>query len=198
MKNNYIVCILIFTLIYLLYNKDIKEYFTLETCDVQDGEIKLHKCDIHEEKLRILEEKISLEEGPKDKSVLQKLDEMELRLSEINQKLLYLEEEEEEEQEKEQMIKEEERIKHQQNIYSFEIIKEKIIIVLMICLIVGVIIFTIYLIILLFKKYMKQKKLKLNKINLSYDEVLEEIKKDKIKDSFQWNSFFNFLKKNKK
>ena len=41
---------------------------------------------------------------------------------------------------------------------------------------------------------MKQRKFKLNKINLSYDEILEEIKKDKIKDSFQWNSFFKIFK----
>ena len=102
MKNNYILYILLFTLFYLLYKKDIKEYFTLETCDIQDGEISLEKCDIHEEKLRLLKEKISLEEGPKDKSILQKLDEMDLRLSEINKKLFYLEEEDKEEREKEE------------------------------------------------------------------------------------------------
>ena len=66
--------------------------------------------------------------------------------------------------------------------------------ILMVCIIVGAAILFIYFIFLLFKKYMKQRKFKLNKINLSYDEILEEIKKDKIKDSFQWNSFFKIFK----
>ena len=197
MQDIFLVIPLILLVTLLLINKKTVERLTNDKCDITDRKIKLL-----EEKMKI--EKIQSKELPNIEmtEMINKLDE---KIKELNEKINKQEEEkkEKEVEEKEKEVEEKElEEKEVEEIYSGisawnTLIEDNYVIN-------GILIFfifflasvSIYLFFTSAFAYNKKNQLKLDKMNVKYDNILDDIKKSKVKDSLKIKkgSFFNFLK----
>ncbi len=183
------------------FNKKNIEFFNNETCDITDRKIKL------------LEEKITLESQqtksfPTDE-ITKKIDEIYKKIKELNQKIIENKEnidgqkqqqqndfdtfkKEEEEKEK----KKEEEIYSKMIDWNSLIYDNYIINAFLIFFMLFLILVIFYIFISTFFSYIKKRKLKLDKVNIKYDSILDEIKKSKVKNSLKVKkgSFFDFKK----
>ena len=163
-------------LLLLLNNKRI-ERFENETCDITDRKIKL------------LEEKMKIE-TIQAKNIPNKLDE---KISELNKQISKQSEEKKEKKEK----KEREEDEVYSGLINWNTLNENHLIN---GIMVVAIVFLTSIVLYLFFTSMftsgKKDQLKLEKMNLKYDSILDEIKKSKVKDSLKIKkgSFFDFLK----
>jgi len=197
MQDIFLVIPLILLVTLLLINKKTVERLTNDKCDITDRKIKLL-----EEKMKI--EKIQSKELPNIEmtEMINKLDE---KIKELNEKINKQEEEkkEKEVEEKEKEVEEKElEEKEEEEIYSGisawnTLIEDNYVIN-------GILIFfllflasvSLYLFFTYAFAYNKKNQLKLDKMNVKYDNILDDIKKSKVKDSLKIKkgSFFNFLK----
>lgn len=201
---NNIILLLIGLLLLLIINKDIVEQFTDE------------KCDITDRKIQLLEEKMVLEtkqtKQVPDETLTKRFDQIDQKIKELDQKII-----ENKKINEEQKIIQNKKIKEEQSKYLEQLKSEQVeeeeiysdiiswdtsyskylINVLIIFLIGTIVMFILYFFFSYLVKFGKSRKLKIEKVNIKYDSILDEIKKNKVKDSLKVKkgSFFNFLDK---
>ena len=194
-----ILVISLLLLVMLVFNKKTVERMTNDTCDITDRKIKLL-----EEKMKI--EAIQSKEFP-NKEITERLNQLDKKITELNDKI---NKKEEEKKEKEEERKELEGVEggeggegsKEGNIYSKAsswntLIDDNYLINgILISFILFLISVVIYMVFTSVFSYNKKNKLKLEKMNVKYDSILDDIKKSKVKDSLKIKkgSFFNFLK----
>ena len=191
MKDILLVIPLLLLLTLLLVNKKTVELFSNEQCDITDRKIKLL-----EEKMTI--EAIQSNEFP-NKAITERLNQLDKKISDLNEKII--------KKEKEEERKELEGVEggegsKEGNIYSKAsswntLIDDNYLINgILISFILFLISVVIYMVFTSVFSYNKKNKLKLEKMNVKYDSILDDIKKSKVKDSLKIKkgSFFNFLK----
>ena len=202
---NNIILLLIGLLLLLIINKDIVEQFTDE------------KCDITDRKIQLLEEKMVLEtkqtKQVPDETLTKRFDQIDQKIKELDQKII-----ENKKINEEQKIIQNKKIKEEQSKYLEQLKSEQVeeeeiysdiiswdtsyskylINVLIIFLIGTIVMFILYFFFSYLVKFGKSRKLKIEKVNIKYDSILDEIKKNKVKDSLKVKkgSFFNFLDNN--
>jgi TolA-binding protein len=185
--------LLLFSL--LLINKKTVERLTNDTCDITDRKIKLL-----EEKMKI--ENIQATKFP-NSEMTERINQLDEKIAELNEKISKQEEEKGEKELEEKELEEKElEEKEELEIYSGisawnTLIEDNYVIN-------GILIFFIFFlasvaIYLFFTSafaYGKKHQLKLDKMNVKYDNILDDIRKSKVKDSLKIKkgSFFNFLK----
>jgi len=187
--------LLLFSL--LLINKKTVERLTNDTCDITDRKIKLL-----EEKMKI--ENIQATKFP-NSEMTERINQLDEKIAELNEKISKQEEEKgekdkelEEKGEKELEEKEKEELEIYSGISAWNTLIDDN------YLINGILIFFIFFlasvaIYLFFTSafaYGKKHQLKLDKMNVKYDNILDDIRKSKVNDSLKIKkgSFFNFLK----
>jgi TolA-binding protein len=201
MQDILLVIPLLLLLTLLLINKKTVERLTNDTCDITDRKIKLL-----EEKMKI--EKIQSRELP-NSEMTERINQLDEKITELNEKISKQSEEkkekelEEKELEEKELEEEEKELEEEEEIYSGisawnTLIEDNYVIN-------GILIFfifflasvSIYLFFTSAFAYNKKNQLKLDKMNVKYDNILDDIKKSKVKDSLKIKkgSFFNFLKK---
>ena len=193
MKDILLVIPLLLLLTLLLVNKKTVELFSNEQCDITDRKIKLL-----EEKMTI--EAIQSKEFP-NKAITERLNQLDKKISDLNEKIIKKEKEEEEERKELEGVEGGEGSK-EGNIYSKAsswntLIDDNYLINgILISFILFLISVVIYMVFTSVFSYNKKNKLKLEKMNVKYDSILDDIKKSKVKDSLKIKkgSFFNFLK----
>ena len=198
MQDILLVIPLLLLLTLLLINKKTVERLTNDTCDITDRKIKLL-----EEKMKI--EKVQSMELP-NREMTERINQLDEKITELNEKISKQSEEKkekelEEKEEKEKEEKEKEELEEKE-IYSGisawnTLIDDNY-------LINGILIFfifflasvSIYVFFTSAFAYNKKNQLKLDKMNVKYDNILDDIKKSKVKSSLKIKkgSFFNFLK----
>jgi hypothetical protein len=197
MQDIFLVIPLILLVTLLLINKKTVERLTNDKCDITDRKIKLL-----EEKMKI--EKIQSKELPNIEmtEMINKLDE---KITELNEKINKQEEEkkekekeleEKEVEEKELEEKEEEEIYSGISAWNTLIEDNYVINGILIFFLLFLASVSLYLFFTYAFAYNKKNQLKLDKMNVKYDNILDDIKKSKVKDSLKIKkgSFFNFLK----
>jgi hypothetical protein len=171
-------------LLLLLNNKRI-ERFENETCDITDRKIKLL-----EEKMKI--ETIQAKNIP-NRELTERINKLDEKISELNKQISKQSEEKKEKKEK----KESEEDEVYSGLINWNTLNENHLIN---GIMVVAIVFLTSIVLYLFFTSMftsgKKDQLKLEKMNLKYDSILDEIKKSKVKDSLKIKkgSFFDFLK----
>ena len=186
-----ILVISLLLLVMLVFNKKTVERMTNDTCDITDRKIKLL-----EEKMKI--EAIQSKEFP-NKEITERLNQLDKKITELNDKINKKEEEkkEKEEEEKEKEEKEEkEEIYSKATSWNTLIDDNYLINGILISFILFLTSVVIYMVFTSVFAYNKKNQLKLDKMNVKYDNILDDIKKSKVKDSLKIKkgSFFNFLK----
>ena len=194
--DNIILFLILFIFIILLSNHSI-EGFEVDTCNMNDkintfifGEGK--KYDTHKENLKEeviqgqIEENIQSDDKEKEEEKENKLYQI---LTNINENLkiitLKLKEEEEEEKEEEE---EEEESKVYSRIINLDSEKTKKYLINTLFLIV----FIIFIVVFFYSMYIlleylnKRRKISIRKIDTPYEDILDEIKKNKIKGKFKF------------
>lgn len=171
-------------LLLLLNNKRI-ERFENETCDITDRKIKLL-----EEKMKI--ETIQAKNTP-NRELTERINKLDEKISELNKQISKQSEEKEEIKEK----KESEEEEIYSNLINWNTLNENHLINGI--MVVAILFLTTIVLYLFFTSVFtsgKKNQLKLEKMNLKYDSILDEIKKSKVKDSLKIKkgSFFDFLK----
>ena len=197
MQDIFLVIPLILLVTLLLINEKTVERLTNDKCDITDRKIKLL-----EEKMKI--EKIQSKELPNIEmtEMINKLDE---KITELNEKINKQEEEkkekekeleEKEVEEKELEEKEEEEIYSGISAWNTLIEDNYVINGILIFFLLFLASVSLYLFFTYAFAYNKKNQLKLDKMNVKYDNILDDIKKSKVKDSLKIKkgSFFNFLK----
>ena len=197
MQDIFLVIPLILLVTLLLINKKTVERLTNDKCDITDRKIKLL-----EEKMKI--EKIQSKELPNIEmtEMINKLDE---KITELNEKINKQEEEKKEKEkeledkeveEKELEEKEEEEIYSGISAWNTLIEDNYVINGILIFFLLFLASVSLYLFFTYAFAYNKKNQLKLDKMNVKYDNILDDIKKSKVKDSLKIKkgSFFNFLK----
>ena len=197
MQDILLVIPLLLLLTLLLINKKTVERLTNDTCDITDRKIKLL-----EEKMKI--EKIQSRELP-NSEMTERINQLDEKITELNEKISKQSEEKKEKDKEEKELEEkelEEKEEEEEEIYSGisawnTLIEDNYVIN-------GILIFfifflasvSIYLFFTSAFAYNKKNQLKLDKMNVKYDNILDDIKKSKVKDSLKIKkgSFFNFLK----
>ena len=171
-------------LLLLLNNKRI-ERFENETCDITDRKIKLL-----EEKMKI--ETIQAKNIP-NRELTERINKLDEKISELNKQISKQSEEKKEKKEN----KESEEDEVYSGLINWNTLNENHLIN---GIMVVAIVFLTSIVLYLFFTSMftsgKKDQLKLEKMNLKYDSILDEIKKSKVKDSLKIKkgSFFDFLK----
>ena len=171
-------------LLLLLNNKRI-ERFENETCDITDRKIKLL-----EEKMKI--ETIQAKNIP-NRELTERINKLDEKISELNKQISKQSEEKKEKKEK----KESEEDEVYSGLINWNTLNENHLIN---GIMVVAIVFLTSIVLYLFFTSMftsgKKDQLKLEKMNLKYKSMLDEIKKSKVKDSLKMRkgSFFDFLK----
>tara|TARA_B100000579_G_scaffold49660_2_gene34609 strand:- start:15608 stop:16189 length:582 start_codon:yes stop_codon:yes gene_type:complete len=179
-----IILLIISVLLLLFINKKTIENFTLGTCD------------IHEQKMKLLEERLNTQmKTLTNDEMNQRLDLIDQKIMDINQKIKekeekeILEEEEKEILEEEKEILEEEEVKdilEEESIYSTisrwnkEIYDNYLVNGLIAILAITLFIFFGYFFFKFVIQFAKERKFNIKKIGLSYDDVLDELKKKKL------------------
>ena len=171
-------------LLLLLNNKRI-ERFENETCDITDRKIKLL-----EEKMKI--ETIQAKNIP-NRELTERINKLDEKISELNKQLSKQSEEKKEKKEK----KESEEDEVYSGLINWNTLNENHLINGI--MVVAIVFLTSIVLYLFFTSVFtsgKKDQLKLEKMNLKYDSILDEIKKSKVKDSLKIKkgSFFDFLK----
>jgi len=208
MSNCWLVLLPIILLI--LVNKNNVERFNNETCDITDNKIKL------------LEEKIKLEsqqsKNAPNQGLTDRLNKIDGKLLEMNDKIIDYQEDilnelklgegvdkegvdkegVDKEGEEEMTIKEEEELYSDIINWNTNITDNYLVNALFIFFIILLIITIIYVLYGTVSRVNLSNK-KVGKININYDTVIDEIKKNKIKDSIKIKkgAFFSFLDKKK-
>jgi TolA-binding protein len=189
---------LLLLLTLLLINKKTVERLTNDTCDITDRKIKLL-----EEKMKI--ENIQSRELP-NSEMTEMINQLDEKITELNEKISKQSEEKKEKELEEKELEEkelEEKELEEKEIYSGisawnTLIEDNYLIngflIFFILFLASV---TLYLFFTYAFAYNKKHQLKLDKINVKYDNILDDIKKSKVKDSLKIKkgSFFNFFKK---
>ena len=186
---NDILVISLLLLVMLVFNKKTVERLTNDTCDITDRKIKLL-----EEKMKI--EAIQSKEFP-NKEMTERINQLDEKITELNEKINKKEEEEEEKKEKEKKEKEEEEeIYSKATSWNTLIDDNHLINGILIFFILFLTSVVIYMVFTSVFAYNQKNKLKLDKMNVNYDNILDDIKKSKVKDSLKIKkgSFFNLLK----
>jgi len=194
MKDILLVIPLLLLLTLLLVNKKTVELFSNEQCDITDRKIKLL-----EEKMTI--EAIQSNEFP-NKAITERLNQLDKKISDLNEKIIKKEKEEERKELEGVEGGEGGEGSKEGNIYSKAsswntLIDDNYLINgILISFILFLISVVIYMVFTSVFSYNKKNKLKLEKMNVKYDSILDDIKKSKVKDSLKIKkgSFFNFLK----
>ena len=171
---NHIILLIISVLLLLFINKKTIENFTLGTCD------------IHEQKMELLEERLNTQmKTLTNDEMNQRLDLIDQKIMDINQKIK--EKEEKEEEEKEEILEEEkEEILEEESIYSTlsswnkEMYDNYLVNGLIAILAITLFIFFGYFFFKFVIQFAKERKFNIKEIGLSYDDVLDELKKKKI------------------
>ena len=171
---NHIILLIISVLLLLFINKKTIEKFTLGTCD------------IHEQKMKLLEERLNTQmKTLTNDEMNQRLDLIDQKIMDINQKIK--EKEEKEEEEKEEILEEEkEEILEEESIYSTlsswnkEMYDNYLVNGLIAILAITLFIFFGYFFFKFVIQFAKERKFNIKEIGLSYDDVLDELKKKKI------------------
>jgi len=172
-------------LLLLLNNKRI-ERFENETCDITDRKIKLL-----EEKMKI--ETIQAKNTP-NRELTERINKLDEKISELNKQLSKQSEEIKEKKEK----KESEEDEVYSGLINWNTLNDDNYLINGI-IVFGILFLTSIVLYLFFTSMFtsgKKHQLKLEKMNLKYDSILDEIKKSKVKDSLKIKkgSFFDFLK----
>ena len=174
-----IILLIISVLLLLFINKKTIEKFTLGTCD------------IHEQKMKLLEERLNTQmKTLTNDEMNQRLDLIDQKIMDINQKI----KEKEEEEILEEEILEEETLEDQleedqleeEPIYSTlsswnkEMYDNYLVNGLIAILAIALFIFFGYFLFKFVIQFAKERKFNIKKIGLSYDNVLDELKKKKL------------------
>ena len=147
-----------------------------------------------------------------DETLTKRFDQIDQKIKELDQKII-----ENKKINEEQKIIQNKKIKEEQSKYLEQLKSEQVeeeeiysdiiswdtsyskylINVLIIFLIGTIVMFILYFFFSYLVKFGKSRKLKIEKVNIKYDSILDEIKKNKVKDSLKVKkgSFFNFLDK---
>ena len=183
-----ILVISLLLLVMLVFNKKTVERMTNDTCDITDRKIKLL-----EEKMKI--EAIQSKEFP-NIEITERLNQLDKKITELNDKINKKEEEKKENEEEEKEEKEKEEIYSKATSWNTLIDDNYLINGILISFILFLISVVIYMVFTFVFAYNKKNQLKLDKMNVKYDNILDDIKKSKVKDSLKIKkgSFFNFLK----
>jgi uncharacterized membrane protein len=194
MQDILLVIPLLLLLTLLLVNKKTVERFSNEQCDITDRKIKLL-----EEKMTI--EAIQSKKFP-NKAITERLNQLDKKISDLNEKIIKKEKEEKELEELEggEELEGDEGVEG--TIYSKASSWNTLmddnylingILIFFILFLISVVIYMVFTSVF---SYNKKNQLKLEKMNVKYDSILDDIKKSKVKDSLKIKkgSFFNFLK----
>ena len=180
---DHIILLIISVLLLLFINKKTIEKFTLGTCD------------IHEQKMELLEERLNTQmKTLTNDEMNQRLDLIDQKIMDINQKIKEKEKEEKEEKEKEEeeeeILEEEEEedkeILEEESIYSTlsswnkEMYDNYLVNGLIAILAITLFIFFGYFFFQFVIQFAKERKFNIKEIGLSYDDVLDELKKKKL------------------
>ena len=175
---DHIILLIISVLLLLFINKKTIENFTLGTCD------------IHEQKMKLLEERLNTQmKTLTNDEMNQRLDLIDQKIMDINQKIKEKEEKEEILEEKEETLEEEileEEILEEESIYSTlsswnkEMYDNYLVNGLIAILAITLFIFFGYFFFKFVIQFAKERKFNIKEIGLSYDDVLDELKKKKL------------------
>lgn len=200
--------LLLLPLVGLLFKDKIVERFENE------------KCDATERKITLLEEKMKLETEKSislpTKELNEKINQIDEKIKELDRQIILNSEniqkhsdtymkDKENEKYKEELNKIKDKELEEKNTYSLfdqindYVLDNSIFNAIIISLIVFLVFVVFYLFITNLFSYGKKRKIKIEKINVKYDNILDEIKKSKVKDSIKVKNgkLFSFLDEKK-
>jgi len=164
------------------------------------------KCDITDRKIKLLEEKIVLETNQNTKGSLHskeieiKINELSEKIKELDKKIIENNKKNDEKISSEINDFKKEEEKEEEEVYTSYLSWNRLtednylINALLVFFCVLLIIFIFYILISNVMVFTKKRKLKIDKVNVKYDNILDELKKSKVKSSLKVKKgkFFSF------